>query len=118
MNDQLILNDDTLRVIASILPYSSICDELARARDRMSGGHISTADVRTIQNALMLAEADPGAQLVTRSALRIAGGDLRAALRRVDLDGLELAHQATVSVFVVDPARDDVASVTAAHAPL
>jgi hypothetical protein len=39
-------------------------------------------------------------------------------LRRVDLDALELAGQHVVSVSLFDPARDDVASLAAAHAPL
>jgi hypothetical protein len=118
MGDQLILTDDTLRVLVSVLPYSQICEELARARNVNKGGHISTNDVRKIRLALVSALADPGAQLVTVSALKLADADLRQALRRVDLDALELAGQHVVSVFLFDPARDDVASLAAAHAPL
>lgn len=117
MNGQLILADETLRVINSVLPYSKTCDEIARARNTYSGGHLTTAEVREIDRALKAAGSDP-ARLVTAEALKAAVEDLQAALRRVDLDGLELAGQRTVSLFVWDPARDSPASLEAAHAPL
>jgi hypothetical protein len=118
MNDQLILTDDTLRVLVSVLPYGQVCEELARARNPYKGGHISTNDVRRIRLALVAALADPRAQLMTTSALKLADADLRQAMRRIDIDALELAGRHVISVFLFDPARDDVANLAAAHAPL
>lgn len=115
MDNQLILTDDTLRVIMSVLPYGKVCDELARARNPYSGGHVSTSDVRKIRLALVSALVDRDVRLVTASALRLADADLRQASRRIDLEALELAGRTVVSVFVFDPSRDDVTTLTAAQ---
>lgn len=105
MNTQLVLTDETLRAAVAVLPYGRIATELARARDIASGGHLTTCEVRDLVRALNAAASDP-ATLVTATALRLAGGELRRALASLDLDGLELAHVRTVSVFVWDPERD------------
>ena len=105
LKSQLVLNDATLRVATAVLPFGRVASEIARACDKADGGHLSTTEVRELVRALDLATRDP-ASLVTASALREAGEDLRQALISVDLDALELAHVRTVSVFVWDARRD------------
>lgn len=101
---QLILTDETLRVLLALLPFGRACVELTRARDVDDGGHLATTEVRELVR--LLGRAGRVRALVTSEALRDAVGQFRTALRRIDLDALELDGRHTVSVFVWDPERD------------
>jgi hypothetical protein len=104
-NSQLILTDATLRVAFAVLPYGRLAAELVRARDPERGAHLATAEVRELGRVLDMAAQDPQL-LITSAALREATAQLRQAMIRLDLNGLELAGRRTVSVFVWDVWRD------------
>jgi hypothetical protein len=86
LTDQLILRDNTLRVLSLAAPNEAIGRQVALARDPMNGGHLTVTQVR----ALAAAEARR---------------DIETALARIDLDALA-AEGRTVSLFVWEEERD------------
>lgn len=97
---QLVLADETLRVLLLRLPAGPVAQEMHRARDLMNAGHLAVGQVRDLADLL----AEPS-RLVTDAALAAARADLAAGLARLDVDALAAAHRC-VSVFCFDPERD------------
>lgn len=100
-SNQLVLHDQTLRVLLLLLPHGHVAQEINQARDLMNGGHLSVAQVRDLADLL----ARPS-RLVRDEALDAARANLAARLAVLDLDTLDAAHRC-VSVFVWDPKRDE-----------
>lgn len=110
MRGQLILTDETLRVLFAVLPDSRMCDELMRARDVNQGGHLTIDQAHGLADVLARAVDDPYV-LIKRSCLREATQQLREALRLLDLTALDHDGRHTVSVFVWDAWRDGPAPI-------
>lgn len=110
MRGQLILTDETLRVLFAVLPDSPLCHELMRARDVNQGGHLTIKQAHSLTDVIARAMDDPRV-LIRRSCLREADQQLRAALRRMDLAVMDHDDQDTVSVYVWDAWRDGPAPI-------
>lgn len=102
---QLILTDETLRVLCTMLPYSAVADQLARARNGWDGGHLTTSDVRMLDRLLGHAVHDL-ARVVTGRALRQATTQFREQVLGADLARCEREARHSISVFVWDEERD------------
>jgi hypothetical protein len=97
---QLVLRDATLAVLALVAPDSATAREFQRARDLMSAGHLTVAQIRDAETAL-----HQTSHLLNRDALDAARADLREGLSHLDLHALASAGR-NVSVFAYDPERD------------
>jgi hypothetical protein len=103
--EQLILTDETLRVLCALLPYGPVTDQLTRARNGDDGGHLTAAEVRLLERCLNHA-ADDATRVVTDAALYRATEQFHRQLAGIDLRRCELGAQRSVSVFVWDDLRD------------
>lgn len=98
---QLVLRDETLAVLALVVPDAAAAREFQRARDLMNAGHLGVARLRQTNAAL-----DQPSHLVTRAVFEAARADFRDRLSRLDLDALAAAGR-QVSVYRYDPERDE-----------
>lgn len=112
-SSRLVLTDDSLRVAVALLPCSPICGELLRARDSRARATLGTDEVRQLSRALNVASSETPVSLLVRAALHNGAEELRAALRRVDVDALDALGCHTVSVVMVEPSA---AAVSVARA--
>lgn len=103
--DQLVLTDETLRVLYTLLPYGRPAVQVGLARNSYDGGHLTVREVRLLADFLSEAAADPRC-LVTREALAAATAQFHDRLRDLDLDEIERGRPGEVSIFVWDESRD------------
>jgi hypothetical protein len=99
LTDQLILRDNTLRVLSLAAPNEAIGRQVALARDPMNGGHLTVTQVRALAAAAHLTTP------LDANAIAEARRDIETALARIDLDALAAAGR-TVSLFVWEEERD------------
>jgi hypothetical protein len=114
--DQLVLTDETLRVLYTLLPYGRPVEQLARARNSYDGGHLTATEVHLLADTLARAEHDPR-RLVTSQALRRAREQFGSQLAAIDLGAFENQRGCEVSVFVWDVLRDGPLGETV-HSPV
>lgn len=105
MTGRLGLSGRTLNLLLTLIPGGHIADELRRVRDSDVGGRLSTTEVRELAHVVTVAVAQ-ATRDADRAAVTAAAEDLRSALRRVDLDGLELARQHHVRLLRRDATGD------------
>lgn len=98
---QLVLQDETLAVLALVVSDGATAREFQRARDVMSAGHLTVTQVREAETVL-----NQPSHLLSRDALDAARADFRTGLSRLDLHGLAAAGR-LMSVYVYDPERDE-----------
>lgn len=98
---QLVLTDETLRVLLLLLPEGPVAHEIHQARDLMNAGHLTVAQVGEVAEAL-----ERSSDLATADAVKAAHAEIRERLARFDLEALTAALR-RVSVFRVDPERDE-----------
>jgi hypothetical protein len=98
---QLVLRDATLAVLALVVADRATARAFQRARDVMSAGHLSVAQIRDAEAAL-----HQDSRMLDREALDAARADFREGLSHLDLDALDAAGR-SVSVFAYDPERDE-----------
>jgi hypothetical protein len=98
---QLVLRDATLAVLALVVADRAIAREFQQARDLMSAGHLTVAQIRDAEAAL-----HQDSHMLSRDALDAARADLREGLSHLDLHALTSAGR-DVSVFAYDPKRDE-----------
>jgi hypothetical protein len=94
MTDQLVLTEDTLGVIASLMPTDPLCGPLLALRDGTIGtATLSAGEVRHISRTLDTAMTDA-------AAVAEHCAELRAALDRVGLGPLATPERQTVPVVL------------------
>lgn len=115
-SDHLVLTDETLRVLYTLLPFGEPATQVGLARNSFGRGHLALREVWMLADLLTKAADDPWC-LVTPEALGRATAEFRSELREVGLTDDERELDGEVSVYVWDESRDGPIEGTRSSVP-
>lgn len=109
---QLVLDDETLRVIGCVLPAGGVAREIAAAREIDGIGYLRATDARAVLDALVRAQSDAWC-IVAPDALAGAIEHYRLAMSRAGV----VVERVTVHVWDVERDGPAPSSIVAGRLP-